>query len=198
MNSSEQLDQLFTALAKAQGEMGIAGRTSSNPFFKSKYADLDEIVAASRPALAKYSLSVLQGTKRIENELVLFTRIGHASGQWIESYIPLTPLKPDPQSLGSYISYMRRYSYASMVGVVVSDEDDDGERSMKREPVETIYINQEQEDQLIRELDGYTELYRTVIEGCKIRKLSELPQHSFFKVFNFIKEKKEQLKTAKK
>lgn len=138
IESSIELNELFNALAKAQGEMEEAKTDSKNPFFKSNYADLASIIRASRKALAKYGLSVAQPVRTFQGKRYLFTRLGHASGQWIEGGIPLSPPKEDIQSLGSYITYLRRYCYAAMVGVVASGEDDDGEKAMNRKTVDKI------------------------------------------------------------
>lgn len=130
-NQSEQLDQLFTALAKAQEKMGVAVKDSTNPFLKSRYADLEAVVKASRSALAANGLCVIQIISEGPEGKNLKTRLGHSSGQWMESSVYINPEKKDIQSLGSYITYLRRYSYAAMVGVITSD-DDDGESSMQR------------------------------------------------------------------
>ena len=125
---SEELNKLFEALAKAQMEMEVAKTDSTNPYFKSKYADLRSVVEASRPFLAKNGICVIQRTIPGNNGTsYLHTRLGHLSGQWMESLMPINPPKQDIQTLGSYMTYLRRYSYSSMVGVVAGDEDDDGE-----------------------------------------------------------------------
>lgn len=130
---SKELNELYAALAKAQLEMEVAKQASANPYFKSRYADLSAIVKASRPFLAKNGLSVVQRVMNpTDGVLKLYTRLCHASGQWMESSMPITPPKSDIQSLGSYITYLRRYNYASMACVVASDEDDDGEVAMER------------------------------------------------------------------
>jgi len=134
-NSSESssLEKLFTSLAKAQIEMLPAKPESSNPFFKSKYADLASIVKSSRKALGNNGLSVIQRIVRNGSAgMTLLTRLCHASGQWIESSMTVNPPKQDIQSLGSYLTYLRRYTYSSIVGVVVSGEDDDGEAAIGR------------------------------------------------------------------
>lgn len=129
---SELLGKLYEALAKAQGEMLPAKTSSNNPFFKSKYADLAEVVRASRPALAKNGLAVMQYVKCLDDgKSMLCTRLGHSSGQSIESTIPIKSEKPGIQGFGSNLSYLRRYMYAAMVGVVASGEDDDGELAMQ-------------------------------------------------------------------
>jgi len=129
---SLNLGKLYEALAKAQLEMMPAKTSSNNPFFKSKYADLAEVVRASRTALAKNGLAVMQYVKDgYEGKSLLCTRLGHASGQWIESSIPIKAEKPGIQGFGSNLSYLRRYMYAALVGVVATGEDDDGELAME-------------------------------------------------------------------
>jgi putative lipoic acid-binding regulatory protein len=135
---SECLGDLLGALAKAQSEMKIAGKDSNNPFFKSKYADLASVVAASRPALTKNELAVIQRIAvGADGKRFLVTMLGHSSGQYITSTVLINPAKDDVQSLGSAITYLRRYTYASIVGVVADDEDDDAEIAMK--PVRNGY-----------------------------------------------------------
>ena len=132
-SESDSLDKLFSALSKAQSEMSPAKPNSSNPFFKSKYADLSSIVNASKKPLGINGLSVIQRVMRNGSAgMTLLTRLCHASGQWIESSMTVNPPKQDIQSLGSYLTYLRRYTYSAIVGVVVSGEDDDGEASLGR------------------------------------------------------------------
>lgn len=123
---SEQIDQLATALAKAQAEFTIAGLNQKNPFFKSNYADFESIVAASRPSLTKYGLSVVQNVFHFDDGHYLVTLLFHASGQWIKSKAKHNPAKTDVQSLSSYNTYLKRMCYTSLIGVVTGDIDDDG------------------------------------------------------------------------
>lgn len=122
---STELNELFKALSIAQSEINVALKSSSNPFFKSSYANLQSIIESSRPALCKQGLSVLQQMVSENGTDYLVTVLGHSSGQWISSRMKVTPQKSDPQSLGSYITYLRRYMYAALVGVY-DGEDDDG------------------------------------------------------------------------
>lgn len=135
---TQDLSELFTALAKAQAVMVDAKTDSKNPFFKSKYADLSSVVKASRKPLTENGLAVTQFIRDKEGKAFLFTRLGHTSGQWLDSFIRIQPPKEDIQSLGSYLTYLRRYSYAAIVGVVASDEDDDGEQTMGRKTVDRM------------------------------------------------------------
>ena len=126
---SEQINELMGALAKAQGEMSGAVKDSNNPFFKSKYADLNSIWNACREPLSKNGLAVTQITTEYEGTIYLETCLGHASGQYIISKMPIR-VKSDGktnelQEMGKALTYLRRYSLAALVGVA-PDEDDDG------------------------------------------------------------------------
>lgn len=124
---TDVINELAGALAKAQAEMTHAGKSADNPFFKSKYADLSAVISAARPALSKNGLSVVQFTDMDEaGKVFLITQLSHSSGQWMRSWYPVTPVKNDPQGLGSATTYARRYAYGSIVGVAAADEDDDG------------------------------------------------------------------------
>jgi hypothetical protein len=121
---SEHLNELFAALAKAQASIFAAAKDKVNPFYKSRYSDLSSVWDAIREPLSQNGLTILQPFGGTKEAMTLETWIGHSSGQWMKSTIPITPLKSDPQSLGSYITYLRRYTLSALVGVV-SDEDDD-------------------------------------------------------------------------
>lgn len=125
-NSSEHINELATALAKAQGEIESAPKDSKNPFFKSKYASLESVWNTCKSSLSKNGLCVMQYLEVIEGKYSLVTRLAHSSGQWIKSEIPLFMSKQDAQGLGSAMTYARRYGLSALVGIV-SDEDDDAE-----------------------------------------------------------------------
>lgn len=127
------MKSLADALAKAQGEMKNAPLNKTNPHFKSKYADLAAIRDATIPALSKHGLSIVQYTKLREGALVLFTRLQHTSGEFIEGEYPI-PNNPDkPQVMGSAQTYAKRYSWAAMCGIA-ADEDDDGNGAQQPKP----------------------------------------------------------------
>lgn len=193
---SHELDKLFEALAKAQQEMEIAKTESENPFFKSKYADLATIVKASRPFLSKNGLSVIQRILPNGNGvLYLYTRLCHSSGQWMESRMPVLPPKQDIQTLGSYLTYLRRYSYAMVTNVTASGEDDDGEIAMETPRKQGIAtstptgcISKLQLQVLSTELEGHEDILEGVLKGFKIAKLSELPEKNYTKCIERIRE----------
>ena len=175
--------------------METAGLTNANPFFKSKYADLAEIVKSSRPALTRHGLSVIQYIEQNEQGSVLVSMLGHASGQYITSQMPITPAKTDVQSLGSYITYLRRYSYAALVGVVVSDEDDDGESSMERSAKSkpTAVIDSMLASQLSNLIGDNDHLEKTICSKLGIKNINEIPQERYAGIVHWVKE---QNKTA--
>lgn len=132
MLKSEQINELAAALAKAQGQIEGAKKSSSNPFFKSKYADLAECWNTCREALTANEISVIQMPEEINENgrLNITTMLAHSSGQYISSTLTMTVTKLDPQAIGSAITYGRRYALAAMVGL--AQEDDDGEKAMER------------------------------------------------------------------
>jgi hypothetical protein len=133
MSHSESINELATALSKAQGEMQAAIKDKINPFFKSSYADLGSVWDAARPVLSKYGLCIMQTTELApdRSQVIMVTTLAHISGQWMKSYLPLNPSKNDSQGMGAAITYLRRYSLSAIVGVVC-DEDDDGETAVGR------------------------------------------------------------------
>lgn len=159
---SDSIDQLATALAKAQGEMFTAGKNQKNPFFKSSYADFEAIVNASRPALTKYGLSVVQPPvfSDTTGQSFLITILMHCSGQWIQSRALHNPQKNDIQSLSSYNTYLKRMCYTSLVGVATG-EDDDGEAATIRDtrPVyqNSSQINEKQYNDMMALVNQFTD-----------------------------------------
>lgn len=131
MNRSESIVKIATALVKAQGNMSNATKGSSNPFFKSRYADLNSIREACIPVLNENGISVLQPTTVIDGKLYVETLLLHESGEFISGVYEVVVGKAnDPQALGAAISYSRRYGLQSMVNI--GAEDDDAESAMGR------------------------------------------------------------------
>lgn len=124
MNTSEQINEIATALAKAQGEMAPAIKDATNPAFRSKYADLAAVWAACCPALTKHGIAAIQDASLCERGVSVTTRLVHGSGQWIE-FGPLTvPMsKQDAHGVGSATTYARRYGLSAALGIVADDDD---------------------------------------------------------------------------
>lgn len=194
---TSDLGKIYGALAKAQAEMKVAGLNAENPYFKSRYADLQSIVEASRPALTKNELGVLQEIlTNPDGQTVLHTVLTHSSGQYIESRMRITPPKNDIQTISSYITYLKRICYASLIGVVTGEEDDDGERAVAsfREDLEkgtalnrkynpkentTETITKEQLDELEYELQEFPDIAEMILEGFKIMHLADMPKSKY-------------------
>lgn len=130
MTHSDQIKDIATALAKAQAEIEGAKKDSTNPHFKSSYADLASVWDACRKALTVNGLSVVQGPVSDEGRVGVTTMLMHSSGQWLESTFFMRPTKDDPQGAGSALTYARRYALAAMVGV--APEDDDGNAASEK------------------------------------------------------------------
>lgn len=123
MQTSEAINELTSALAKAQGEITGALKESANPFFKSRYADLASCWDACRGPLSRNSLAVFQAAETTEHGLVLTTTLAHGSGQWMRSSLGVTPKDDTPQAMGSALTYARRYALTAMVGIAQVDDD---------------------------------------------------------------------------
>lgn len=122
MRTSEHINELAAALAKAQAEMRNAKLNKVNPHFKSRYADLAEIRDTVTPALTAQGIAVVHGMDTAENGIAVVTRLIHASGQWVESRFPVAYDKP--QTMGSAITYGRRYNLSAIVNIAADDDDD--------------------------------------------------------------------------
>jgi hypothetical protein len=124
MRTSESLKEFAPAMVKVQGDIKHAVKDATNPHFKSAYADLQAITEACRPALVKHGFSVMHGCDSTDGNTVTVTaRLQHSSGEWVESSLTMRPTKADPQGIGSAITYARRYTLASIVGVATEDDD---------------------------------------------------------------------------
>ena len=123
MNQSESIADLAAALSKAQASITGALKDSSNPFFKSKYADLASCWDACRKQLSDNGLAVIQTIEINEGRAVLVTTLAHSGGEWIKSYCPILTKDDSPQGQGSGITYARRYALAAIVGLAQIDDD---------------------------------------------------------------------------
>lgn len=130
MKTSENINELATALAKAQAEMANAAMNKTNPHFKSKYADLAAVRDAVTPALTANGLSVAQLISETEGRVAVHTRLMHSSGQWMESVLPIISDVGKPQVMGSALSYARRYCLSAICNIA-SEDDDDGNQAQE-------------------------------------------------------------------
>ena len=127
------MKSIATALAKAQAEMGKALKQSNNPHFKSKYADLGNVMDACLPSLNAVGIAVIQPTGEDEHGRFVETVLIHGeSGERLSCRVPLIVAKNDMQGYGSAVTYGRRYGLMAMAGI--APEDDDGNAAAKAPP----------------------------------------------------------------
>jgi hypothetical protein len=127
------MKNIATALVKAQREFGPALKTSTNPHFRSRYADLSACVEAVLDALNNNGIYLMQLTEEHEGGVKVSTTFIHESGEQISGgslFMPAT--KHDAQGFGSALSYARRYSLMAACGI--APEDDDGNLASKTAP----------------------------------------------------------------
>lgn len=128
MNKSESIREISKALVAFQSEVETIKKSAKNPFFKSKYASLADILNVIREPLAKNGLAFAQfptGNSELE------TIIMHESGEFISSSCQMQPAKNDPQAIGSAITYMRRYALGAILGLNIEGDDDGNAASGK-------------------------------------------------------------------
>lgn len=127
---SNEISELAKALATAQGELENASKNSSNPHFKSRYADLAEVLNTVRPVFASHGLSITQHPDYVDGIVEVETMLLHSSGQYMVSSVKVPTQKMDAQGVGSAITYARRYALSAIAGV--AQEDDDAESAVGR------------------------------------------------------------------
>jgi hypothetical protein len=152
MTKSESIGNLATALCAFQKEIEGAKKTSKNPFYNSKYADLAEVWETIREPLTRNGLSVMQGgdgsmdivdTREVnaksgvvleEKRMIIRveTTVLHTSGEWISYSLPVPLVKTEPQDIGKAYTYARRYALTAALGI--HQEDDDGNSHVKTPP----------------------------------------------------------------
>jgi hypothetical protein len=130
MNKSESIKNIAGALVKFQASVSKVAKEANNPFFKSKYASLANILDTIQKPLSECGLAISQ----FPDGNALTTIILHAdSGEWMESsYVMPVAKQNDPQAMGSAMTYARRYALGSILNLNI-DDDDDGEKAMGRQ-----------------------------------------------------------------
>jgi hypothetical protein len=133
------MKNIASALVKAQLEMITPKKGSVNPFFKNKYADLNDVLAAVVPALNNNGIVLLQPLVNIEGKNFVKTVLMHESGEVFESLAEIFCKNTnDAQAYGSGVTYARRYSLSSIVGI--GSEDDDAQKAVQAKPMATAEI----------------------------------------------------------
>ena len=133
MNKSDSIKNIAAALQLFHLKMGKVSKSANNPFFKSKYAPLPDILEAISEPLDESGLTFSQ----FPDGDSLTTILMHPeSGEWIEASYSMHPVKSDPQSVGSAITYARRYALGAILALNI-DEDDDGNKASAPEPTKS-------------------------------------------------------------
>ena len=129
---SPTIAKLAEALCAAQGEMAPAKKNATNPHFRSTYADLASCYEASRPAMVRHGLSIVQlPGRRDDGTTTLTTMLLHVSGEFIGDECGVK-VQDTAQAAGSAMTYLRRYAYSAMIGLAT--EDDDGAAASQPAP----------------------------------------------------------------
>ena len=123
MQKSESITNIAKALILFHVKMGEVYKDAKNPFFKSSYATLSTIQDAIKEPLIESSLTVCQFPT---GDHGLTTLILHESGEYLQSEYTMTPVKNDPQGIGSCLTYQKRYGLVAALNLNVQDLDDDG------------------------------------------------------------------------
>ena len=135
MKHSEQINEIFAALAKAQGKIKPVRKDGANPHLGNKYTTLDAIIDEVKTPLSENGLSFLQPLTTDDRGLILETWLTHSSGQYLMADVVVSPMSGnrgvnEMQALGSSLTYLKRYALGAMLGIA-SEEDDDGNKAGK-------------------------------------------------------------------
>ena len=174
---AEKTKTFHEDLVSALGEIQNPKKSADNPYFKSKYATLEESLKNAKEVLRKYNLSVLQLNKSFLNSEghVIVTQLLHTSGEYIQDNgVPIVSKdKNDPQKMGSAITYARRYGLMSMLGMVGTDDDDGNYASRPAQTKAKVKANPSEESLeqrvdtalSVKELTTIREEYQTKINS---------------------------------
>lgn len=208
--SSKELNELFSALSKAQGEMKTAGKGCHNPQYNSYYADWETVKEVSREPLANNGLAVSQPIIQLEkNYKVVYTVLGHSSGQFIASTWHINPKEKEKkdgklmpitvQSEGGEVTYIKRYAYASIIGLSIGADDDGNSatgyvQSERRSNTSNDYASGntmtldqiKNLEQAIAGLGNEQWIRARILEFNEVGSLAELPASKYMAVFKFI------------
>lgn len=197
--SSTDKSELYKALSAAQAEMEDVTYTGENELYKDKYATLGDLVRMSRPALTKHGLAVTQDIYQDEGgQDILRTTLSHVSGKTLSSTMRILPNKNTLHQIGSYLSYIRRISYASLIGIMVHDmDDDDGhaamndiQERMKKGTDPSIYssdtnskeykrISKQELLDLEKSMGNHYDLGESILDQYGIEKLADIPASKY-------------------
>lgn len=187
MNKSESIINISKALSEFQKEVQNPINSTTNTFFKNKYATLADILNTVRPVLGKYGLSVIQTPSSTDGiNVQISTLLLHESGEWFEPEPLIVKVeKATAQGVGSAVTYARRYSLSAILGVA-SEDDDDGNEASKVEddkPKKTTKSDTKKDDKKEPVKNELKELIAQIVDKAKILQGSNVEQTSIMEVF---------------
>ena len=192
---SEQKQELsfYDDLIKVQAALESVGKSSLNPHFKNKYANLTDILSVVKPALNKNNFFLTQKILIKDSNEVLKTEITHKSGQILESEAPLNVAdRNNPQKYGSAITYMRRYSLTALLGI--EEEDDDGQKATQQKAPVDRPLNPAEIATIQKMIDKVSEVdpdfsIAIMCEALKVKSLAEIKHNRFNNIISRLTEK---------
>lgn len=192
MQASEHINELAAALSLAQGEIENASKKSENPHFRSRYADLAEVINCIRPVFSKHGLSVTQFPSYENGVVSVETVIAHKSGQWMSGTISAPVSKQDAQGVGSATTYCRRYSLAAVA--CLAQEDDDAENAIGRakQSAPTKKITDSQAENLTAIMEQVGSDAGKFCAYFKISRIKELPAGEYGRAVEMLEKKRGQ------
>ena len=144
MEKSESIKNIAVAMCEVQASMESASKSSDNPFFNSKYADLSEVLRCIKGIIPSKNLSFMQMPSFESGVVSVETIVMHSTGEWISSTSSSPISKSNPQGVGDAITYLRRYSLAAIFGL--AQQDDDGNSNSEQAPKNKSSQKQSQDD----------------------------------------------------
>lgn len=145
MQRSESIAELAKALCAAQAEIEGAAKSSENPHFRSRYADLGAVWEAIRSPMTRHGLSIIQSPRACEMGVEVETTLLHTSGQYMTDTLAMPVSRRDAQGFGSAITYARRYALMAVAGIAPVD-DDGNDAAGKRDGVEPMGSGKPRDD----------------------------------------------------
>jgi hypothetical protein len=166
---TKQMKTIYQKLAQAKKEIGAISKDSKNPFYKSKYFDINQLLQHVEPVLEKYGLMVMQPI--IEGKVVSLI-IDVETGKDCRSEIQLTDER-DPQKIGSQISYFRRYTLSSLLSLQA--EDDDANKAIPKKPIEKrVFTKTDADGEFLKGTDASELSKKYIITKEQINKFKDL------------------------
>ena len=174
------MKEILSKLSLVKKEIGTLSKNASNPFFKSKYLDLGEILTNLEPLLETHKMLLLQP---ISEDTVCTQIHDLESGQCVTSCIKL-PQLTDPQKIGSAITYYRRYSLQSLLAL--QTDDDDANEASDNKPTKTTQTPKTEPEKWLNILDkdkNFTPEWSNIIKAIQEKKISSVADvRKYYKV----------------